>query len=84
MKENQITKINKKGSRYISALLLLHGIRQDDIAERIGVSKPLVSLVVTRKRGGTKKYGPKVVLVRQAVAEAIGMPVEELWPDKAA
>lgn len=84
MKANHFTKINKKGARYISALLLIHGIRQDEIADKIGVSKPLVSQVVTRKRGGTKKHGPKVQLVRQAVAEALGIPVEELWPDKAA
>jgi len=84
MNVNQITKINKKGPRYISALLLIHGIRQDEIAALAGVSKPLVSLVVTRKRGGTKKHGPKIRLVRQAVADALGMAVEELWPDKAA
>ena len=84
MQVNQITKINKKGARYISALLLIHGIRQDEIAQKLKVSKPLVSMVVTRKRGGTKKHGPKVVLIRQAVAKALGMPVEELWPSKAA
>lgn len=84
MKANQITNINKQGARYISALLLIHGIRQDEIADKIGVSRPLVSQVVTRKRGGSKKHGPKIHLVRKAVAEALGMPVEELWPDKAA
>jgi transcriptional regulator with XRE-family HTH domain len=84
MKANQFSKINKKGARYISALLLIHGIRQDEIAARIGVSRPLFSQVVTRKRGGTKKHGPKIRLVRQAVADALGMSVEELWPDQAA
>ncbi|MRR15670.1 MAG: XRE family transcriptional regulator [Deltaproteobacteria bacterium] len=84
MNANQLTKINKKGPRYISALLLIHGIRQDEIADKVGVSKPLVSQVVTRKRGGTKKHGPKVRLVRQAVADALGMTVDDLWPDKAA
>jgi lambda repressor-like predicted transcriptional regulator len=84
MNVNQFTKINKKGARYISALLLIHGIRQDEIADKVGASCPLVSLVVTRKRGGTKKHGPKVQLIRQAVAEALGMPVEELWPDNKA
>lgn len=81
MNANQFTKANKKGARYISALLLIHGIRQDEIAEKVGVSRPMVSQVVTRKRGGTKKHGPKVRLVRQAVAEALGMQVTELWPD---
>ena len=81
MNANQITKINKKGPRYISALLMIHGVRQDEIADKVGVSRPLVSQVVTRKRGGTKKHGPKIRLVRQAVADALGLPVEELWPD---
>jgi predicted transcriptional regulator len=84
MRENQVTKINKKGTRYISALLILHGLRQDEIAEKIGVSRPLVSLVVTRKRGGTKIRGAKILLVRQAVADALGMKVEDLWPDNKA
>jgi predicted transcriptional regulator len=84
MKANQFTQHNKKGARYISALLLIHGIRQDAIAKKIGVSKPLVSQVVTNKRGGTKKHGPKASLVRKAVAEALGTTVEELWPKRAA
>ena len=81
MKVKQITKINKKGARYISALLLLHGIRQDEIAERTGTSRPMVSMVVTRKRGIPNARGPKVLLIRQTVAEALGMQVEDLWPD---
>lgn len=84
MKANQITNHNKKSARYISALLLINGIRQDEIADKIGVSKPLVSQVVTNKRGGTKKHGPKISLVREAVAEALGTTVDELWPKKAA
>lgn len=84
MKANQFTNNTKKGARYISALLLIQGIRQDEIAEKLKVSAPLVSQVVTNKRGGTKKHGPKVTLVRQAVAEALGVTVEELWPKKAA
>jgi predicted transcriptional regulator len=84
MKANQITKINKKGARYISALLLIHGIRQDKIADNLGVSKPLVSQVVTNKRGGTKKHGPKITLVRKAIADALGTTIEDLWPKKAA
>jgi len=84
MTVKQITQNSKKGARYISALLIIKGIRQDDLAEKIGVSKPLVSLVVTNKRGGTKKRGPKADLIRKAVAEALGTTVEELWPNKAA
>mgnify|MGYP000868884861 CR=1 FL=1 len=81
---NKIPKNNKKGARYISALLLINDIRQDDIAARLGVSRPLVSLVVTNKRGGTKKHGPKITLVRKAIADALGTTIEELWPKKAA
>ncbi|MCE5212930.1 MAG: hypothetical protein LLG40_15415 [Deltaproteobacteria bacterium] len=84
MTVKQITQNRKKGARYISALLLIHDIRQDDIAAKVGASKPLVSLVVTNKRGGTKKHGPKADLIRQAVAEALGTTVEELWPKRAA
>jgi predicted transcriptional regulator len=84
MNVNQITKNNKKGARYISALLLIQGIRQDKLAQELNVSKPLVSMVVTRKRGIPNARGPKVLLIRQAVAKALGMPVEELWPSKAA
>lgn len=84
MKVKQLTQYNKKGSRYISGLLLMRGIRQDEIAEKLEVSKPLVSLVVTRQRGGSKKYGPKVVLIRQAIAAALDMSIDDLWPDKAA
>ena len=84
MRVNQFTKINKKSPRYISALLLMNGIRQGKIAADTGASKPLVSMIVTRKRGGTKKHGPKVELVRQYVANALGMAVEKLFPDKAA
>jgi predicted transcriptional regulator len=84
MTVKQITKTSKKGARYISALLLIHDIRQDDIAKKVGASKPLVSLVVTNKRGGTKKRGPKIQLIRKAVADALGVAIEDLWPKKAA
>ena len=84
MKANHLTETNKKSQRYISALLLINDIRQDEIARETGVSAPLVSQVVTNKRGGTKKHGPKVTLVRQVVAKKLGMAVEELWPRKAA
>jgi len=84
MKVNHFTNKNKKGARYISALLLINGIRQDEIADQLGVSAPLVSMVVTNRRGGTKKHGPKITLVRKAIADALGTTIEELWPKKAA
>jgi predicted transcriptional regulator len=84
MKVKHFTNKNKKGSRYISALLLLHDVRQDEIADQLGVSVALVSMVVTNRRGGTKKHGPKITLVRKAIADALGTTIEELWPKKAA
>ncbi|HPL64824.1 MAG TPA: helix-turn-helix transcriptional regulator [Syntrophales bacterium] len=82
MKDDPFTQQNKKRKRYISALLVLHNISQAELARRIGVSKGFFSLVVTGRRGGTRKKGPLVNKVRQAVADALGMTVAELWPEK--
>lgn len=84
MKAITFAKADKKRERYISALLVLHNIGQAELARKIGVSKPFFSQVVTGKRGGTKKKGPLVARIRQAVADALGAKVEDLWPDKAA
>lgn len=81
MKKINITKSDKEKRRYISALLILHGINQTELAKRIGVSQPLVSSVVTGRRRGVKKKGKAI---RQAVAESLGMKVEDLWPDNKA
>jgi lambda repressor-like predicted transcriptional regulator len=82
MKDNPFTNNDKKRERYISALLVLHNISQAKLARQIGVKRPLFSLVVTGKRGGTKKKGPIVDKIRQTVADALGMTVAELWPEK--
>lgn len=77
-------KITKKGiekGRYVRALLVLHNINQTELAKQIGVSQPLMNAVVTGKRRGVKKKGKRI---REAVALALGVKVEELWPDKAA
>jgi len=73
-----------KNERYISALLVLHGIRQSDLARKIGVSRPFVTLVLQGKRGGTRKPGTGVDKIRKTVSEALNIPVDELWPKKAA
>lgn len=79
-----ISKVGKKRERYISALLVLHNIGQAELARQIGVSQPMFSLVVTGKRGGTRRRSQVVARVRQAVADALGMKVEDLWPDNKA
>lgn len=75
------TKTDKNKRRYINALLVLHEINQSELARQIGVSQALMNAVVTGRRRGVKKKGR---LVREAVAQALGVNVEELWPDKAA
>lgn len=79
MNVNQITKIDKKGTHYISALMHLHGIRQDKIAEQTKSSRTLVSLVAARKRGIQNARGHKILAIRQAIADAMEMPVAELF-----
>lgn len=76
-----ITKTGKQKKRYVSALLVLHDINQSELARQIGVSQALMNSVVTGSRRGVKKKGR---LVREAVAQALGVTVEALWPDKAA
>lgn len=46
------------------------------IADEIGVSSPTVSQVIHRVRPNPR--------IRQAIAKAIGKPVEEVFPDKEA
>lgn len=79
MNVNHITKIDKKGAHYISALMHLHGVRQDEIAEQTKASRTLVSLVAARKRGIQNARGPKIIAIRKAIAEALEMPEGELF-----
>ena len=53
--------------------LMKKGIMGKDIAKVLGVSPSLVSKVIVGKRKNPK--------VRQALAEIVGVPVEELWPE---
>lgn len=81
MNKNSFTLNDKKRERYISALLILHNINQAELARKLGVSKALVSVVVSGRRKGVKKQGKRV---KQAVADALGMKIEDLWPNRAA
>ena len=76
-----ITPPSKKKGRYVSALLIMHGINQAELAEKIGVTQPFLSMIITGRRRGAKEKGK---LARQVIAESLGMAVEDLWPKKAA
>ncbi|MCE5265697.1 MAG: helix-turn-helix domain-containing protein [Deltaproteobacteria bacterium] len=72
---------NKKRGRYVSALLIMHGISQADLIEKTGLSQSFLSDIITGRRVGAKKKGK---LARQVIAETLGMKIEELWPKRAA
>ncbi len=59
---------NKK----IKSLLVANGIKQTDIAKRIGVKRCTVSLVLNNHSESKR--------VKQAIADALGKNVELLWP----
>lgn len=81
MNANHLTRDDKKNKYYIKALLTLHGINLAEISRQLNVSLAFVSQVVSGERKGVKRSG---MLVRQAVADAVGKNVDELWPKKAA
>jgi len=80
MNAKQLT-TDGKNKYYIKALLTLHGVNLAEIARDLDVSIPFVSQIVSGDRKGVKRNG---MLVRKAVANAVGKNVEELWPKKAA
>lgn len=55
-------------------LMLRKGITQAEIARRLSVSGATVSLVVSGRMRSRR--------VEQAVAEALGLPREILWPER--
>lgn len=60
-------------NREIKALIVLKGTSISDIARQARVSRQWVSMVVN----GHKKSKR----IRKAIAQAVGKPVEELWPN---
>jgi len=54
--------------------LLRAGINQSQIAKKLSVTPTLVNQVIWGIRPA--KY------VREAIAEAIGKPIEEIWPEE--
>lgn len=81
MNAMKITHQSKKRGRYVSGLLIMHGINQAELAEKIGVSQPFLSMIINGRRIGAKEKGK---LARRVIAESLGIPVDELWPTKAA
>lgn len=57
----------------IKDLLKQKRIKITDIANDLGVSQPTVSLTIKGTTVSAK--------VRTAIAQAIGTPVEKIWPD---
>jgi transcriptional regulator with XRE-family HTH domain len=81
MNAMKITKQVKKKGRYVSGLLIQHGINQAELAEKIGATQSFISQIINGRRTGAKAKGK---LARQVIAESLGMKVEDLWPKKAA
>lgn len=58
----------------IKILMIRAGITQADIGRKLGLSRAFINQVVLGHRP-TKQ-------VKQAIAEAVGKPVEDLWPEE--
>jgi len=84
MKVNHLTQDDQKRGRYLRSLLIINGIEQQAVAQDVKASEALVSQVVHGHRKGTKRNGKKIMAIKQAFAHRLKMPVDELFPDKAA
>ncbi len=60
--------------RQIRAALMLHNVRQKQIAANLGVSEAAVSLVIDGKSRSER--------IRKAVAKAIEQPVHKVFPSE--
>lgn len=65
--------MKNNSSRNIKASLVRVGVTQSEIARDLGMSVGSVNDVITGRRKNPK--------VRTAIAQAIGKPVEKIWPD---
>ncbi len=66
--------MNIEKVRKIKSKLALRGVTQAQIAKRKGVSKQFVSQVISGIR--------RTAYIQDAIAEAVGEPVCELFPDR--
>lgn len=57
----------------IRSQLVLRGITQQDVAKAAGLTQQSIAMAIRGVRQGLK--------ARQAVAHALGVPVETIWPD---
>jgi lambda repressor-like predicted transcriptional regulator len=71
----------KKKGRYVSGLLIQHGVTQAELVEKSGLSQSFLSNIINGRRIGAKEKGK---IARQVIAESLGMKVEDLWPKRAA
>lgn len=67
-----ISEKDKKIYRNIRSLMILHGIKQGDIAKKLGVSQPAISQVLMGKIDSKK--------IKKEVARKLRRSVRELWP----
>jgi transcriptional regulator with XRE-family HTH domain len=65
---------NEQAARRIKAELVLAGISQTEIANLLGVKAPAVNAVVCGRRS--------VPRIMAAIADAVGRPVSDLWPEE--
>lgn len=61
------------GEDRVKSLMVLKGVQQVDICRKLHVTPATVSLIVSGKKTSAR--------VRLAIAKALGMRVEELWPN---
>jgi len=54
------------------------GISQEDLAWRVGVDQPAIS----KLERGKAKETPRTIRIKKAVAEALDLPAELLFPGK--
>lgn len=76
MNAHTLTPESKNNSRYIRALIVLKGVKQNMLAKNAGVSEAFLAQVISGTRRGIKKKG---LFVRQIIADSLDMTVEELW-----
>lgn len=70
----EIPESETKEAQRIRSLMILKGVKCIDIAKQTEVSRTWVSLVLNGHKNSIR--------IRKAIADALGMKVEDLWPNK--
>jgi len=63
----------KRVNNKVKSLMVLKGVKQVDICRKLHVTPQTVSLIVSGKK--------KSARIRAAIAKALGVKVEDLWPN---